>query len=169
MDGRRRGVGPCPVPGSLSFPVVPVNVTVTGLSFTTRPPLSVKGGRGLAPLCYRPRRLMPFSELIAQDRALSPLRSALRRGALHHAYLFGGPEGVGKARAARILAQAANCEGGGGTAPRDDACGACAPCRKIAKGVHPDVLVLAEERAMVKRGAWEPKAGRSPSKDIVVD
>ncbi len=169
MNGRRRGVGPCPVPGSLSFPVVPVNVTVTGLSFTTRPPLSVKGGRGLAPLCYRPRRLMPFSELIAQDRALSPLRSALRRGALHHAYLFGGPEGVGKARAARILAQAANCEGGGGTAPRDDACGACAPCRKIAKGVHPDVLVLAEERAMVKRGAWEPKAGRSPSKDIVVD
>ncbi|HEX9401927.1 MAG TPA: DNA polymerase III subunit delta' [Anaeromyxobacter sp.] len=111
---------------------------------------------------------MPFSELIAQDRALSPLRSALRRGTLHHAYLFGGPEGVGKARAARLLAQAANCEGDG-TAPRDDACGVCGPCRKIAKGVHPDVLVLAEEREMAKRGAWEPKGGRSPSRDIVVD
>ncbi len=114
---------------------------------------------------------MPFSELIAQDRALSPLRSALRRGALHHAYLFGGPGGVGKGRAARLLAQAANCEGGvaGPGGLRDDACGACGPCRKIAKGVHPDVLVLAEERVMAKAGAWEPKGGRSPSKDIVVD
>ncbi len=113
---------------------------------------------------------MPFSEIIAQDRALSSLRSALRRGALHHAYLFGGPEGVGKSLAARVLAQAANCEGGvaGPGGLRDDACGACGPCRKIAKGVHPDVLVLAEERTMAKAGRWEPQGGRSPSKDVVV-
>jgi DNA polymerase-3 subunit delta' len=114
---------------------------------------------------------MPFAELIAQDRALSSLRSALRRGALHHAYLFGGPEGVGKAQAARLLAQAANCEGGvaGPGGLREDPCGACGPCRKIARGVHPDVLVLREERAMAKAGVWEPKGGRTPSKDIVVD
>ncbi|WP_242372729.1 DNA polymerase III subunit delta', partial [Anaeromyxobacter sp. SG26] len=113
---------------------------------------------------------MPFSELIAQDRAVSSLRSALRRGALHHAYLFGGPEGVGKATAARLLAQAANCEAPapeGGS--RDDACGTCGPCRKIARGVHPDVLVLHEERVMAKAGRWDPKGGRAPSKDIVVD
>jgi DNA polymerase-3 subunit delta' len=113
---------------------------------------------------------MPFSDLIAQDRALGPLRSALRRGALHHAYLFGGPEGVGKARAARLLAQAANCEASAPSAGgRDDACGTCGPCRKIARGVHPDVIVLSEERAMAKAGTWEPKGGRTPSKDIVVD
>jgi DNA polymerase-3 subunit delta' len=113
---------------------------------------------------------MPFSEIIAQDRALTPLRSALRRGALHHAYLFGGPEGVGKSRAARLLAQAANCEASGGAAGhRDDPCGACGPCRKIEKGIHPDVVVLAEERVMAKAGTWDPKGGRSPSKDIVVD
>jgi len=110
---------------------------------------------------------MPFSDLIAQDRALSPLRSALRRGALHHAYLFGGPEGVGKATAARLLAQAANCEGS--VAADGDACGTCPPCRKIERGVHPDVVVLAEERVMAKAGRWEPKGGRTPSKDIVVD
>jgi DNA polymerase III subunit delta' len=114
---------------------------------------------------------MPFAEIIAQDRALLPLRSALRRGALHHAYLFGGPEGTGKARSALLLAQAANCDGAGPGAggARDDACGQCAPCRKIAKGVHPDVLVLREERVMAKAGRWEPKGGRAPSKDIVVD
>ncbi|HET8732639.1 MAG TPA: DNA polymerase III subunit delta', partial [Anaeromyxobacteraceae bacterium] len=114
---------------------------------------------------------MPFSELIAQDRALGSLRAALRRGALHHAYLFGGPDGTGKARAATLLAQAANCEGAtpvqGGY--RDDPGGACGPCRKIARGVHPDVLVLADERAMVKAGRWEPRGGRAASRDIVVD
>ena len=114
---------------------------------------------------------MPFSEVIAQDRALTPLRSALRRGTLHHAYLFGGPEGVGKARVARLLAQAANCEGGvaGPGGFREDPCGTCGPCRKIEKGLHPDVVALAEERVMAKAGTWEPKGGRSPSKDIVVD
>ena len=107
---------------------------------------------------------MPFSELIGQDRALGHLRSALARGALHHAYLFGGPEGVGKATAARLLAQAGNCE-----APEPDRpCGACAPCRKITRHNHPDVLELSEEREMFKRGRWEPKGGRTPSKDIVV-
>ena len=111
---------------------------------------------------------MPFAEIIGQDRAVGALRAALRRGALHHAYLFGGPEGVGKGRVARLLAQAAICEGPG-EAARDDACGACAPCRKIARGIHPDVLTLAEERVMAKAGTWEPRGGRTPSKDIVVD
>jgi DNA polymerase-3 subunit delta' len=114
---------------------------------------------------------MPFSEVIAQDRAIGALRAALRRGALHHAYLFGGPAGTGKGRAARLLAQAANCEGGtaGPGGFREDPCGTCRPCRKIAAHNHPDVLLLAQERAMAKAGRWEPKGGRSPSKDIVVD
>ncbi|WP_242395318.1 DNA polymerase III subunit delta' [Anaeromyxobacter oryzisoli] len=114
---------------------------------------------------------MPFSEIIAQDRALAPLRSALRRGTLHHAYLFGGPAGTGKARVARLVAQAANCEGGeaGPGGLPDDACGRCGPCRKIERGLHPDVLVLQEERVMAKAGRWEPRGGRAPSKDIVVD
>jgi DNA polymerase-3 subunit delta' len=113
---------------------------------------------------------MPFSELQAQDRAAGALRAALRRGRLHHAYLLGGPEGVGKGTAARLLAQAANCEGApGGERALDDACGQCGPCRKIAHGTHPDVFVLNEERVMAKAGRWEPKGGRTPSREIVVD
>ncbi len=116
------------------------------------------------------RAPMPFAELIAQDRALGSLRAALRRGALHHAYLFGGPAGVGKGTAARLLAQAANCEAPGeGGALRDDPCGACAACRKIARDAHPDVRVLAEEREMARAGRWEPRGGRAPSREIVVD
>jgi DNA polymerase-3 subunit delta' len=107
---------------------------------------------------------MPFSEIIGQDRAIGSLRAAIRRGALHHAYLFAGPEGVGKGTTARLLAQAANCERQDG-----DACGACASCRKIARGVHPDVLLVERERDMARAGRWEPKGGRTPSRDIVVD
>ena len=107
---------------------------------------------------------MPFSEIIGQDRAVGALRSALSRGALHHAYLFGGPAGVGKASVARLLAQAANC-----LERPDDACGTCAACRKIARGAHPDVVVLEPERVMARAGRWEPRGGRTPSADIVVD
>jgi DNA polymerase-3 subunit delta' len=113
---------------------------------------------------------MPFSELQAQDRAVGALRAALRRGRLHHAYLLGGPEGVGKGTAARLLAQAANCEadpGPGGAI--DDPCGQCGPCLKIAHGTHPDVMLLSEERVMARAGRWEPKSGRTPSREIVVD
>jgi DNA polymerase-3 subunit delta' len=132
---------------------------------------------------------MPFSDVLAQERALGALRAALRRGALHHAYLFGGPCGTGKARTARLLAQAANCEGlsdrpappearaeasaqlgaPGPAGYRDEPCGTCRPCRKIETDNHPDVYWLREERVMAKAGRWEPKGGRSPSKDIVVD
>ena len=100
---------------------------------------------------------MPFNDIFGQDRAIGTLRAALRRGALHHAYLFGGPAGTGKGDVARALAQAANCEVGDRV---DDACGRCAPCRKIARGVHPDVFVLSDERSMVKAGRWEPRSGR---------
>jgi DNA polymerase-3 subunit delta' len=116
---------------------------------------------------------MPFSEVIAQDRAIGSLQAALRRGTLHHAYLFGGPAGVGKGTAARLLAQAVNCTGGAAVAAPGafpaDPCGQCPSCRKVAKGAHPDVTVLAEERVMAKAGRWEPKGGRTPSKEIVVD
>lgn len=113
---------------------------------------------------------MPFSEVRAQDRATGSLRAALARGTLHHAYLFGGPAGVGKGTCARLLAQAVNCEGGqaGPSGLRQDPCGACGPCRKIEKGNHPDVLLLAEERVMARAGRWEPEGGRTPSRDIVV-
>src|SRR5919198_196631 len=73
--------------------------------------------------------------------------------------------GVGKAKAARLLARAVNCEG----PERDRPCGCCVPCSKIERGAHPDVFALAEERAMAKAGRWEPKGGRVPSKDIAVD
>ena len=47
---------------------------------------------------------MHFAEIKHQDRALSILRRSLASGRAHHAYLFDGPEGVGKELAGRALA-----------------------------------------------------------------
>src|SRR3990170_5374150 len=73
--------------------------------------------------------------VIGQERAVGALRRAVEDEArLAHAYLFAGPEHVGKATAARRFAQALNC-----TADADRPCGECRACRLIAEDKHPDV------------------------------
>jgi len=91
---------------------------------------------------------MPFRAIIGQDRALTLLRRALRTGRLAQAYLFVGPEGVGKKTTALALAQAVNCR----EEREQDACGTCSPCRKIQHGLHPDVRVVEPEAGKVKLG-----------------
>lgn len=80
---------------------------------------------------------MRFSEVLHQERALSLLRRALRSGRTPHAYLFDGPEGVGKELAARALAARLLCAAGG-LAADSDACGRCESCLLVAADTHPD-------------------------------
>jgi DNA polymerase-3 subunit delta' len=83
--------------------------------------------------------------VLAQPTALETLERALATGRVHHAYLFDGPAGVGKERAAFGLAQALLCE-----TPREGgrACGECSACRRsvVREGekrpIHPDVVVI---------------------------
>jgi len=83
---------------------------------------------------------MSFNAVIGQELAVGLLRRALDQERLAHAYLFLGPEGVGKSLIARIFAEMLNCEG-------DTArpCGECVSCKKIEGGIHPDVTVLSPE------------------------
>ena len=46
-----------------------------------------------------------LADIIAQDRALAILDSALQSGKIHHAWIFQGPEGVGKFSTALALAR----------------------------------------------------------------
>jgi DNA polymerase-3 subunit delta' len=103
-----------------------------------------------------------------QDTAVESLRRALAGGRTHHAYLFEGPEGVGKERAAFGLAQALVCTE---STASGSACGTCSACsRAVPKesgglALHPDVIVLG-------RGLYEPaQIGRKTpeSKELSID
>lgn len=53
----------------------------------------------------------PHWDLIGNERAVRALQASLAGGAANHAYLFAGPDGTGRAAAAKRLAQALNCTG----------------------------------------------------------
>ena len=104
------------------------------------------------------------------------LRGHVQAGRRAHAYLFAGPDGVGKRLSASELAKTLNCEAPGATErPASgplDACDRCPSCQRIARKVHPDVhevttqgaadLIRIEEiRQMLSRMALRPYMGRA--------
>ena len=54
-------------------------------------------------------RTMGFSEIVGHEKQIETLRQSLVNGRLHHAYLFVGPDGIGKRTLALALAQAIHC------------------------------------------------------------
>src|SRR5438067_9084747 len=86
--------------------------------------------------------------VIGHDRAIAMLRRALRTGNLPHAYLFVGPEGVGKRSLAIAFAMALNCQGEipPGQLWPDVPCGICPSCSKILRGAHPDLIEINLEK-----------------------
>ena len=91
---------------------------------------------------------MPLPDVQHQEPALRRMQRALRAERIPHAYVFHGPEGVGKGLAARAFAGVLLC-----AAPRErtaadgedgapgtvlDACGECRDCQLMRAGTHPD-------------------------------
>jgi DNA polymerase-3 subunit delta' len=75
-------------------------------------------------------------QIIGQEGAISLLKHSLASGTLSHAYLFVGPQHVGKMTLALNLAQALNCTGD------DKPCLKCDSCKKIHENKHADVQVI---------------------------
>ncbi|MBI3184212.1 MAG: DNA polymerase III subunit delta' [Myxococcales bacterium] len=108
---------------------------------------------------------MPFSTIDGQPRAVESLKAALRSDGVHHAYLFGGPEGVGKELTAIALAQALTC-----TERAGEGCAECSSCVRVARRNHPDVSWVMPEDEQVARGlAGRSDFDRTPSREIRVE
>ena len=88
---------------------------------------------------------MRFSAFIGQEGLLADLRKAIREGRVGHAYLFLGPEGVGRRTLASIFAQALLCERG-----EEEPCDSCRSCRLVQAGSHPDLFSLAPEAGVLR-------------------
>lgn len=69
-----------------------------------------------------------------EPRLTLRLREAAGRDALGHALIFSGQGDL--AGAARFAAAAMECTGA------DRPCGVCPPCRKVLRGIHPDVVTV---------------------------
>lgn len=99
--------------------------------------------------------------LAGNARALAAVQRSLQRPFPPHSYVFAGPARTGKATLALQLAQALNCARGGGarhdaplladskavTTAADGPCGECDSCRRIAAGIHSDVVTLTIDRS----------------------
>jgi DNA polymerase-3 subunit delta' len=109
---------------------------------------------------------MPFRAITGHRPLLELLSRAIAAGTLPPSLLFAGPDGVGKRLTAVALAQALNCE----RRVAFDACGECAACSRIARGVHADVLIvepgetgaikIEQVREVVDRTGYRPFEGR---------
>ncbi len=96
---------------------------------------------------------MGWESIRGQGTAIELLRRDLSSGQVAGAYLFYGPDGVGKALVARLFAQVLQCTG---DAPP---CGNCAACKKTLANVHPDVVSLCPEAGSRSIKAEEVREG----------
>ncbi len=89
---------------------------------------------------------MAFSTILGQAKALTLLSRAQTSGRLAHAYLFTGPDGVGKTTVALDLAAVLLCRQPQSGRP----CGSCPGCRKFHSGNHPDFVRIRPDGAAIK-------------------
>jgi DNA polymerase-3 subunit delta' len=88
---------------------------------------------------------MSVREIFCQDRAISILQKAFASGRSAHAYIFGGPEGVGKFKTAREWAKMLLCQDRIVDDDCTDSCGVCESCRLFEADSHPDFQHVRKE------------------------
>ncbi len=86
---------------------------------------------------------MSFREIVGHGKSIDILRRIVSSGRIAHAYLFIGPEGTGRKMAAEAFIAALFCG-------RDDSCGSCPSCRKLAAGSHPDLHLVQPDGQFIK-------------------
>ena len=121
---------------------------------------------------------MPLSEVRHQGAALRRIQQALSRDRVPHAYLFHGPDGVGKETLARGLAQLLLCgrpdevelaakQAAAVGLPRlRQGCGRCDNCRLVAAETHPDFHLVYRQ---LHRDHPDPDVRKRKGLDLGVD
>lgn len=89
-----------------------------------------------------------FEAVAGQRRVKEHFARLLRDGAVAHAYLFTGREGLGKTAFAREL--------GGVLVTSCGGCGACAECDRARRGLHPALHVVEREGDVIRVDQVDP-------------
>lgn len=82
-----------------------------------------------------------FNDIIGQNEVVNSLKAILKEHSTRHAYIFSGPEGIGKRLVAKAFAAALLCS----ERNSFEACENCQSCRLFQSGTNPDFYVLEAE------------------------
>jgi DNA polymerase-3 subunit delta' len=80
---------------------------------------------------------MSWSAIVGQERVKALLQRILQSGQVAHAYLFYGPEGIGKDALVIEFAKTLICTQGG-----IEACGVCLNCQRMNSFQHPNIKLV---------------------------
>ena len=112
---------------------------------------------------------MSMKDIFCQDKAIGMLQRALAFGRVPHAYIFAGPEGVGKFMTASQWARLLLCEKPVSTKVKgetfSDSCGNCKSCTLFEAGSHPDFNHIYKE---LREFTIDGK-GKAPPVDMPID
>lgn len=87
-----------------------------------------------------------LQEIVGHKQSVKILVKAIAGSRVAHAYIFAGPEGVGKETTAMSFARALLCSRPAG----GDACGVCRECRQVSSGNHPDFYLVEPAGSSIK-------------------
>ncbi|MFC1634380.1 DNA polymerase III subunit delta' [Planctomycetota bacterium] len=108
---------------------------------------------------------MSFKEVFCQDKAIDILQRAFASDRWAHAYIFAGPEGVGKFKTANAWAKLLLCKKPVEKEGLTDSCGSCESCRLFEADSNPDFNHVYKE---LKEFTEEGK-GKAPPVDLPID
>ena len=119
---------------------------------------------------------MPFGD-VGNRRLAALLARSVARDTLPPSLILSGPAAADMRETAIAVAQALNCLAPVGKGDERDACGNCAACTRIARGVHPDVIVVEpgdngsikveQVRDVIERTGFRPFEGKRRA--VIVD
>ncbi len=108
---------------------------------------------------------MSLKEIFCQDRAIGLLQRAFFSDRMAHAYIFSGPDGVGKFKTACEWSKLLLCNEPVIENEYVDSCGLCESCRLFETGSNPDFNhVYKELREFTTEGK-----GKGPPVDLPID
>jgi len=108
---------------------------------------------------------MSFQQIFCQDKAIDLLQRAFIADRAAHAYIFAGPEGVGKFKTAREWARLLLCHDPVIANDFAESCGKCRSCQVFEADSHPDFNYIYKEL----REFTENGKGKGPPVDMPID
>jgi DNA polymerase-3 subunit delta' len=112
---------------------------------------------------------MSLKNIFCQDKAITVLQQAFAAGKVPHAYIFAGPEGVGKFKTAREWAKLLLCKEPviekTSSSAFADSCGSCRSCQLFEADSHPDFNPVYKELREFTADA----RGKPPPVDLPID